>query len=1462
MKRRMTPLAMTLVNALLASRPTVLRRALSIALSLTLVVVPLLGGNTTISPAARAQSICGASDPNRIFQGCRLGAAYEMNLENSALDDMLKIHQLPLADRGRVLDAQRNDLRALLFAKLRAAIKKANRAPDEQAAVDALAVRIKAKRVEAAQYAVEEYNKWAASPCTYTPPEGFKYDGRLLCAAARLNPASAGPIDPPKFEEFESYGVARAFNVFKDLKTQRNIDQVVTASTFFGGLAAGGGLGALVAVAVPEIVVKAIFPFAARAFAIGTGVGSGLATGAAAIGGAVLIVVVAIVIGTLRGIDVFNAVAIPGKLQSKLVETQNAVPPDLGQLILTEQGEQEIFSAFLLLTLPDFPSTTPVPVALGSDPQFLLRQDGSATTTASPTIGFKAWDNDNQSARLNGGWFINKFTEDNEEKERWALKIEYINWRGELWLAGRAGAGFLHTNAKDPKQSFESAEIKYLDWNGNRFTASLLVSSLEIAPLPVVVNRLNDPTGFPAIPTPRSFSIATVNSGGQPLNTLSLLVNNAASATVNGVTVSNPRINATGLVTADLSAICGATIAEFTLKVTDNSGQNKTAPLRVGLSPITYAYGESGNPLYGSLPGGSVGAPYKGPISAVAFISTCSIDQSFSLTVENGKTPPGLTIGLIQECTTLPGDLQNCSFLGRGLMGTPTVGGTYDFAIRITFGNGDYFIRDYSLKIASQPAPLPSGAVSWWSGESGVNDDLNRNHGFPLNGFSNANFEVGQVGLAFKFNGGAGAVQLPANFFPFAPAGAAPFSFETWFKTESGGVIFGRQDTVPGGAAPVNYSPGLYVGNDGKLRAQLFWNGERNPVTSPNAVNDNRFHHVAVLYDGAEQVVYLDGAEMGRAPYTQAGANVGYQYQLGTGYALGWPGGPGSSSWYGFNGLIDDPTLYNRALTTAEVQSIYAAGSAGKIDISVAATDPTCADENSGVIKIGVLGGAPPFSYALDLAGVATPDVFQPEGVFIAPAGDHIVKIKDVFGRVFTRAVHLNSSTLSLSATNQNFGVQGGTGGFNVVSNCSWQAVSDHPAFITITSPAGGQGSGSGAVNFSVAVNNGSTRTGTIRVANQSFTVGQDGAPITATVSGGGAICTGGSATVSVNLTGGAAPYTVQLSDGQTKTGSSSPINFTVSPTTPTTYTVQSATDGFGSSATITGSAVVTPDATPPTLGAYPAPSPINAGASATVTPSAPPSDNRSVASVTATAPGFTGTLSVNQATGVVTIANAGPAGTFTVTVKATDGCGLSTTRLFTLTVAGSSCGAAINPAALAQPSFATPYAAVLSATPSGGYSFSVSAGSLPPGLNLVNALGAASILGIPTSPGTYNFTIKAKRNNSTCEAARSYTLTIPATVAPFLECVRRNQNGTWTAHFGYENSTGAAVTIPVGSNNYFTPGAQNRGQVTVFQPGRRSNAFSVTFNASGSNLGIWYLRGPDGVLRPVNVLTASIGCP
>ncbi len=108
----------------------------------------------------------------------------------------------------------------------------------------------------------------------------------------------------------------------------------------------------------------------------------------------------------------------------------------------------------------------------------------------------------------------------------------------------------------------------------------------------------------------------------------------------------------------------------------------------------------------------------------------------------------------------------------------------------------------------------------------------------------------------------------------------------------------------------------------GHVFANLFRIGS---VTSPIAVNDGNFHHVAVTYDGTTETLYVDGLKMASETGTETGyGSSAYQYQLGTGYI--------ASSWYTFHGLIDEATLYSRALAPNEVLNLFAAGAYGKCD--------------------------------------------------------------------------------------------------------------------------------------------------------------------------------------------------------------------------------------------------------------------------------------------------------------------------------------------------------------------------------------------------------------------------------------------------------------------------------------------------------------------------------------------------
>jgi sugar lactone lactonase YvrE len=116
-----------------------------------------------------------------------------------------------------------------------------------------------------------------------------------------------------------------------------------------------------------------------------------------------------------------------------------------------------------------------------------------------------------------------------------------------------------------------------------------------------------------------------------------------------------------------------------------------------------------------------------------------------------------------------------------------------------------------------------------------------------------------------------------------------------------------------------------------------------------------------------------------------------------------------------------------------------------------------------------------------------------------------------------------------------------------------------------------------------------------------------------------------------------------------------------------------------------------------------------------------------------------------NTASGVATAENAtagSPSNTATLTVMS---CPTITLSTLSNATSGSS------------------YAGSVAASPAGSYTYSVLAGSLPPGFALNSATGA--LTGLTTATGTYNFTLKALDTNN-CSGTQSYTLVVscPAT--------------------------------------------------------------------------------------------------
>lgn len=210
------------------------------------------------------------------------------------------------------------------------------------------------------------------------------------------------------------------------------------------------------------------------------------------------------------------------------------------------------------------------------------------------------------------------------------------------------------------------------------------------------------------------------------------------------------------------------------------------------------------------------------------------------------------------------------------------------------------------------------GLVGWWAGDGNPVDLAGSRHGTPVGG---AGYAAGRVDRAFSFDG-TGRVDVPGVPDP----GAAPFSVEFWLKANVAGA-----GTYLLGKSHPDGGQGWDVRLDANRVQVVGLNGWGFTITSGASISVGAWHHVALSAAASAVELWIDGALAGTSARSPIGATANP-------FRLAFTTSFGGSA---LDGLLDEVSLYDRALSSAEIRAAYAG----------ARCRPSCVETPAGIVS-------------------------------------------------------------------------------------------------------------------------------------------------------------------------------------------------------------------------------------------------------------------------------------------------------------------------------------------------------------------------------------------------------------------------------------------------------------------------------------------------------------------------------
>ena len=244
-----------------------------------------------------------------------------------------------------------------------------------------------------------------------------------------------------------------------------------------------------------------------------------------------------------------------------------------------------------------------------------------------------------------------------------------------------------------------------------------------------------------------------------------------------------------------------------------------------------------------------------------------------------------------------------------------TDAGNYYVRVSNSAGSATSSMATLTVQASGSCATPPSGITAWWQAESNGTDIIGGNTATLLNGMS---FASAKVNTGFSLDGYNDYAEVSSSSALNPTAG---ITVEAWIRQTAG-----QYQNMPIFSKDGIYSSRQYmltVSDAGSFRPHVGLTSGLFYYDGNTQVQLNTWYHVAMTYDGSYLRLYVNGV-LDKEQY-RSGSLITTSVPLRI-------GGSDSGPWgnYKFQGLIDEPSVYNRALTQPEISQICGAGPAGK----------------------------------------------------------------------------------------------------------------------------------------------------------------------------------------------------------------------------------------------------------------------------------------------------------------------------------------------------------------------------------------------------------------------------------------------------------------------------------------------------------------------------------------------------